>query len=773
MTLEDWKTHVTRDWAQIKEDVGKLKLKNRYQELVAISLTPILKQQVTADWLKSHDQGKKLAQTLGKLGINSKSGKKGATSKPLKKVVEELCQQVESDEDIEACVNWFIVQADALHGVQNDSDGGRAFCDDILKYLRENQQHASELRVRAQMIRAGHNVVIAGHNAKVVTTYYDGEKAALKSYLAGVRSDRDHTDIASIMPAARRHTNSMVHLHQLYTPMDIWVPEAADLQDEEKLEALHRRSVEQDLSHLRYDALESVAASPHLVVCGGAGTGKSTLVRFIATCLAYACDPDAEKVDDVNGLDLLGSSWVHGAILPVYVSLRHFTTHETFQKAQSRKSSQALLDYISAQNPGFSRALEKYLTNVDIPFDGTMLLLDGLDEVFKESDRVVLKSIIENWAKRFPRCRILVTTRSYAYKYHAEWRLSDRFSVAELAPYTWRQMQTYVDNWYRESAHVRPESFGGPELASSRADQLSKELVTTILESRELWSLARQPLLLALIVLIHEENSELPTGKAELYEYTIKLLHRWRRHDTGDPIIEKTRNLNWDRVRDVLQLIAFDLQRDHVATDKHKVYVERKDLLERLMQRQRDLGAPIEYIVEYLATRNGILVSGPKTTYRFLHQSLQEFLAACALIDQYDDCRMPEKLKPPKSDGGIWIFPANIAHLVRHDPYRWREVAMFVGAILARNRGQNGRWELIEYLLPKKKEGKLSEGELYSVYIAAEIWATAWIKEQLGSHTTIKGNLIKWLESSIIDDRLDAPERSRAVQILGQLQTDM
>ena len=98
---------------------------------------------------------------------------------------------------------------------------------------------------------------------------------------------------------------------------------------------------------------------------------------------------------------------------------------------------------------------------------------------------------------------------------------------------------------------------------------------------------------------------------------------------------------------------------------------------------------------------------------------------------------------------------------------------MFVGAILARNRGQNGRWELIEYLLPKKKEGKLSEGELYSVYIAAEIWATAWIKEQLGSHTTIKGNLIKWLESSIIDDRLDAPERSRAVQILGQLQTDM
>jgi hypothetical protein len=198
-------------------------------------------------------------------------------------------------------------------------------------------------------------------------------------------------------------------------------------------------------------------------------------------------------------------------------------------------------------------------------------------------------------------------------------------------------------------------------------------------------------------------------------------------------------------------------------------------MLDRLMEQQKiqpGLGAPIENVLEYLATRNGILVTGHDTTYRFLHLSIQEYLAACALIQQYDECKMPAALPSPPD--GVWTFPENIKALLIKDPYRWREVAMFIGSILATDKNQQSRWTLIETLLaadPDKK-GKLSEGRVHAIYVAAEIWADSFLKARMTTHNVVKAQLIKLLEHVTLDDRLDAPERARAVTILGQLQMD-
>ena len=78
------------------------------------------------------------------------------------------------------------------------------------------------------------------------------------------------------------------------------------------------------MGYVRESVFEVVAAHPRIVITGAAGTGKSSLCRFIVTALAYACDPRAERQDKVKGLDMLGASWIHGPILPIYVSLRDF-----------------------------------------------------------------------------------------------------------------------------------------------------------------------------------------------------------------------------------------------------------------------------------------------------------------------------------------------------------------------------------------------------------------------------------------------------------------
>jgi hypothetical protein len=215
-------------------------------------------------------------------------------------------------------------------------------------------------------------------------------------------------------------------------------------------------------------------------------------------------------------------------------------------------------------------------------------------------------------------------------------------------------------------------------------------------------------------------------------------------------------------MRAALKLTAFDLQKKRVQYERYPASIHRKDLLDKLLGQKTQgegLGAAIEDVLEYLATRNGILVSEQSGLYRFPHLSIQEYLAACALIELYDECEMPEKLS--KREQKSWIFPQNLAHLLKHDPYRWRNVAMFAGSIIASGQGQDRRWELIEALLPNKLKVPLSEETLHSVFAASEIWAESWLKVRKNSQNSIECHLLRCLKAIQDDDPLDAPERSK------------
>lgn len=771
-TLIAWKEYVIKNWKSLYVDTKSLNLQNTYQQLLTISLLPLIK--------TSNENRTNLFKDIKKYAPNDSlhsilrphfKNDKTRTIPELNTIVQTLSKTVKDTSIVEEALSWLITNTGALAGVQKDDDSKDKLIDQLVPLLDTNYRHSATLRVEAKTIQAGHNIAIAGNDVNITTHYYTGNKSDIKGYLEQLRSEWNYTDLGNILPASNIQISHLVRLHQLYTPMDIWSEKAYEQSNETQVAELQQRAIDQDLQHLRYPALEAVAIHPLVVIVGSAGTGKSTLARFIATCLAYASDSSAEKQDKVNGLELLGAPWIHGAILPIYISLRNLVTNSThFPKTLKDANAQVILNYLTTHYPNLGADFKQYLMNDEIPTHGTILLLDGLDEVYAEKDKRILQKIIVSWARRFPKSRILVTTRAYAYKANASWRLPNEFKVVELAPYTLKQVQMYIHNWYAQALMIRPKNFGGSEQAEAQTNQLAKNLIQRIQETSELWSLARQPLLLALIVLIHEEQRQLPINKAELYEQTVKLLYRWRPLDEIDPLAGKLSNLDFKQVRAALQIVAFELQRDHTPYQKFPMNIKRAILIEKLMQQQntqRKLGASIEDVLEYLATRNGILVSGPNATYRFLHLSIQEYLAACALLEQYNECKMPESLPSPKE--GYWQFPENIAILVKNDPYRWREVALFSGTILASNKGQDQRWHIIEQMLPNKKSVGASDGITLSICIAADIWSNPILQMRLPSHKLIQQHLTKSLETVIADDRLDAPERARAIAILEQL----
>ena len=773
-SMKTWRTHVTKNWQHLKKQAELASVKTPYQQLIVIAFTPLIPTNAT--------QLKLMLKIIGELRYTEalikhlkaiyadKNFKRTATDLALKGLAfkpEQTQEQIGLD--------WLLMATGTLSGLTQNNQSAKKFTQTLLDTLKGTPQAPSAVRVQAGMISAGQNVIFAGQDVNIIQQHYQGDKAKLKSYLAKLRTDWN-IPATTIQPVSQPIT--VASLHQLYTPLDIWIDESTTdpAIDTHSLNEKRFQNIDKDRPNARISVLEKIATNPLVVVTGGAGSGKSTLCQFIVTALAYACDPTAEKRENIDGLELLGPSWIHGPMLPLYVSLRDFcNTDKLFPKTMQAGSADSLLKYIKSTLGDFSPFIEAYLTSTDVPTQGTLLVLDGLDEVYKDTDRMILQRIIETWAQRFPSCRIVVTSRTYAYRQGARWRLSEKFVSAELAPYSWNQMATYIDNWYAHLAKSRSKTWGGRVITAKQAEGMAEDLRKTIQSNKTILPLARQPMMLALLASIHETNKHLPTIRAELYEETVKLLDRWNIPLPTDKLHEKLQNMDRVRMRAALKMIAFDLQSRQKHYHRYPTTILHTQLFDKLMYQHQNspngLGAPIIDVLDYLATRNGILVSDILNQFRFTHLTIQEYFAACALIEFYDECQMPKDTLPPSTDG--WTFPDNIVALLHHDHSRWHNVALFVGSILAANPGQDMmRWHLIEKLLPVEIEKDMKENIQHCIGVAGEIWSESWLKVRAPSQRAIREHLKNCLKAIEGDERVDAPDRARNKKILKRLEND-
>ena len=763
-----WRNFVQKNWTPLKRQADQSALDSPYQKLVMMVFTPVVpnptvKLTLLRRLLKKFRYCEALSKRLTEIYRDRNYTR---TAEDLARN-ELLPEKMNTDELVG--LDWLIVATGGLDGSADQGAKAIHFARNLLETMREHTDYPSAVRVQAGTISAGGHVIFAGQDVNIVAEHYHGSKSALKAYLAAVRSEWN-IPTTTIHPASQHHTPAM--LHQLYTPVDIWTDQRQfHTVGIEELNARRFQAIEKDMGYVRESVFEVISAHPLIVITGAAGTGKSSLCRFIVTALAYACDPRAERQDKVKGLEMLGASWIHGPILPIYVSLRDFAnTPDLFPQSLGASSAEHLLNYVKNTTGNLATHLEAYLTQTDVPTHGSLLVLDGLDEVYDANDRIILQRIIEKWADRFPTCRIIVTSRTYAYRHDSRWRLSERFASAELAPFTWQQVQTYIERWYNNVAENRPGVLGGRAVASKQAALMAADLNKNIRETRALWPLARQPLMLALLTLIHEDYKQLPDKRAELYEHTVELLDRWNIPSPADKLHEKLANINLDRMRAALKLIAFELHSEQQSYQRYPTIIQRARLLDKLIEQQSlggGLGAGIEDVLEYLATRNGILVSDAPNLYRFPHLTIQEYLAACALLEFYDECHMPADLRPQSTEG--WTFPQNIVALLSHDYARWRNVALFAGAIIAAGKWQVMRWQLIDELLPTKLDHSLSEQALHCISVAAEIWGESWLKSRTRSQYVIESHLVRCLRQIRSDERIDAPERANNYSILTQL----
>ncbi len=510
----------------------------------------------------------------------------------------------------------------------------------------------------------------------------------------------------------------------------------------EKLQEFVIEMAEQDGERYlwRLESEEAPALTPHLVITGDPGSGKSTLMKHLALCLAGDMLPAGEEAHaDRNRLGF----WPLPAYTPVFIELRALV-RTALPDAEAEVTLETLFGYLrDEQLKPYNIA--DYLADLrDQMRDGdVMFFLDGLDEIpdaETAARRNQVKTLVALLRGQFPRCRILVTSRPYAYA--GDWQL-DGFGQVRMAALDTDRLEELALRLFRVVL--------GQEGAEQEADTFKSEIEAKVPDE-----LRRNPLFFTLLAAIWLNNltkpsdQRLPMTRSAIYRECVEMLiKRWTRKDfaKGQSLIDVV-GLTQEQLRRLLELLAFKLHSEQ--GDRDDAVFESGTIMTLL---RRDLDVRLkdyDSLIEALAQRAGVIYEREPEQFQFAHRSFQEHLAACHLA-------RPEQ------------FPAQIVTRVRQQPQNWRNVVDLLADEANRNRLD--LWALVKAWLPAKDAALPSERNhpdwLLSLYAARLL--LEHLPQDHDLQAVYRPRLLPLLVKLIESGALSPADRAQMGRLLGEI----
>lgn len=554
-----------------------------------------------------------------------------------------------------------------------------------------------------------------GINQGIITTIYQyisnappeeqqQQRRALLAYLDGMCSECNALALGPLDPSDATHRRPM-EVSQVYISLLTTAKQGAGKREQgrgSRDEGTGSRD-EGDNAERPLPALETLTATEQqrTLLLGAPGSGKTTFVNHLATALAAATHEHILTQDNQAITTLLAHTlpgWTLGPLIPVRVILRDFAAFASGASSQKAGLLYAFIQHmLDQQGCGAAFPLVQHCLQT-----GTaLLLLDGIDEVVGTA---VLTRVAESIAAIAHACRsapILATCRILDYQTEPLRQLAG-FPTYTLAPFTDEQITQFVDLWYGEL-----QASGRRTQSQARDDSAS--LTQAITARDELRELARLPLLLTVMALVHANRGTLPDARALLYYECIEiLLLRWRQRRGEDDLLTQL-NLPQFRSTDLLAVMAHLGYMAHDYAERTMEEEEEKKgmprpadlperdviglLAERFAQydktRRYDLA---QQVVDALAQGNGVLLKRGPQVYAFPHRTFQEFLAGYHLMG----------------------LPNMVQHCVQRSPYaHWYEpLLLMVGYQVLAIREFDKPLQLVEKLLERSPDERVLAGDL-------------------------------------------------------------
>ncbi|MFD9355444.1 NACHT domain-containing protein [Streptomyces sp. NPDC060031] len=371
------------------------------------------------------------------------------------------------------------------------------------------------------------------------------------------------------------------------------VVQAADQWPETTVEFVHA-----EFAPLTAD--QALAGSHRVLLRGEAGSGKSTLVQWLAvTAARQELTPQMEYLYDR---------------VPFVLPLRTLTRHgERLPLPQ---------DFLAAVGCPLGGAQPDGWAHRVLAAGRGLVLVDGIDEIpdrERERARGWLRELMDTYDGDN---RWLVTSRPSAVG--ADWLAEDGFTELTLSAMGPADIATFIRRWHT-AARVGTDD-------DSALPRYEAQLLTAVRTKADLGRLATNPLMCGLICALHRDRrGYLPHGRKDLYEAALSMLlsRRDRERDMAGPDLREEPQL------DLLQRLAYWLIKNgRTEMDRSRA----QDIIARALPSVPEaatLGeAPV--VFGHFLQRSGLLREPAPGTVDFVHRTFQDFLGARAAVEEGD-----------------------------------------------------------------------------------------------------------------------------------------
>lgn len=471
---------------------------------------------------------------------------------------------------------------------------------------------------------------------------------------------------------------------------DLYIPLTTSVEPEYPRATTSQRS---NVLTRQFD-LEEALTSKRLVIVGDPGSGKTTFLRHVVFALCQsqlnAAASDKGSVCETEGSQgflprlrsIFRRSFVGEAAavpslstasedpFPIFVRVADLTEfiatchRHTGRINPSTEDSPAwLIEYLDARSREFNLGVTGRFFSETLQSGSALILLDGLDETPDRLSREAIARLFENATNAWPRCRFVVTTRPLAY---AGCSVLTGFQTARIDPLDIGAIQDFLARWCH-ALFPESESAGRRHLG---------ELSEALQAKPEIRRMARNPVMLTALAVVHWNERRLPEQRADLYGSILDWLARTR---------EKRRDREpADRCLIVLQQLALAML-DHGSG--RQVQVSKSWAAEVLASQFRshpESGVEGAYaFITQEEIDSGIIVSRG-TDIRFWHLTFQEYLAARAIAGKPDSAQHQLLLADDK------IYRSE-----------WRETALLLAGVLRVRQGPEKVDNLFSAVLDK------------------------------------------------------------------------
>jgi len=411
------------------------------------------------------------------------------------------------------------------------------------------------------------------------------------------------------LPADQEVGSRKIDLESIFVPLHLieQQPSSADATQSSTGRKSAGPKKSRDARNERLSIGEVLSKHARVAVLGLPGGGKSTLLKRLAIAYAF---PERRK--------LIHDDLPDRVYLPLFLRCRQLQSMVRAPIIEILRGIAKRAEIEVHLATAFSSLVSRSLQNGE-----ALVLVDGLDEISEEGDRVAFVQQLRTFIATYPAATLVVTSRSAGFRIIGG-ALSGHCRHYDLADFNDDDIVRLTVAWHKEIV-------GSTKEIISEAEKLAHTISATDRVRR----LAQNPLLLTTLLLVKRWVGQLPTKRSVLYGKAVDvLLTTWN--------VEGHLPIDSEEALPQLEFLAFTMMK--MGTQRLSLRKLKQTLAVAKSEMPEILGyttISAQEFLERVESRSSLLMmSGHEVeqgtlypVYEFRHLTFQEYLAARAIVD--------------------------------------------------------------------------------------------------------------------------------------------